>query len=142
MNMRVVADTMGQHLAAIEAFAVEPVEADPSIGAGESGQQRGEARKKLEIHNGVDSSASRPRNERQRIEKKLPQRAGADEEDIGAGDRAGEGERAGVLREYDKEDFGAEPGPRLAHGRVGKNGAAHLGKLDEQDTADGPRHRW
>ena len=75
-------DAVGEHLAAVEALVVEPVEADAVVRAGKAGQQRGEAREQFEVDDRVDALAPGPGEKRQRVPGEREQRRVADGEDV------------------------------------------------------------
>ena len=124
----------GQQPTAVESLLVEGVEADAVRGAADDGEQRGEAREEFQVDDGVDAVAPRPAPETRRVATQMTERVPAQAEDTFGRNRAEQTEARPVVFEDGEEELGfRQVRLDLAHGRVGQDGAAHLGELDQQD---------
>ena len=115
MDVRVIGHPVAQESTPGEDFVMEGMQADPVDGTAQPGQERRKAREEFKVHHGVQLLPPRP----------APESGGIGDQAAQAGP---------IFLENDQEELGLEVITGLAHGRVGQDGAAHLGEFDKPDT--------
>ena len=109
------------------------MKANPVRRARQAGQQGAIAREQFKIDDRVDLASSSPDEESQTVHCEAEKSASPYGEYMCFGNGVQQAQAGGIGCENQKIGLGMTHLLHLSHGRIGQDGAAHLGQFDEQD---------
>ena len=125
---------MGEVVASIEALGAEVVEADPLAGPTRHRQQRGHPGEELQVHHSGHSPVAAPAPEAHEAFGHVDQTRVREAEDVRLVEEPEEPQRRDVLLEDHEAGLLTRQRARSLDRRGREDGAAHLGKLHEQNA--------